>query len=99
MNSIRWIVIYDITDDALRAKISDRLKDYGLERIQFSAFLGPLLRHRVTSLHTDLRSLLSEGEDTDSILMLPVCESCFSMRIEIGAQKEMVKDEKAIRIF
>ena len=36
------IVVYDIPDDGLRTKVADVCLDYGLQRIQFSAFLGPL---------------------------------------------------------
>jgi len=34
------IVIYDIVDDGLRSKVADTCLDYGLARIQYSAFLA-----------------------------------------------------------
>jgi CRISPR-associated endonuclease Cas2 len=39
-------VLYDIPDDGIRTKIADVCKDYGLERIQFSAFCGRLTRNK-----------------------------------------------------
>jgi len=34
------LLIYDMPDDKLRAKVADICLDYGLDRIQYSAFLG-----------------------------------------------------------
>ena len=31
-------VIYDVEDDRVRTRVSNTCKDYGLERIQYSAF-------------------------------------------------------------
>jgi len=96
---VRYIVIYDITDDNLRNKVSERLKDYGLERIQFSAFQGELARHVVSSLQTDMRRLLHDGEETDSVIFFPLCNSCFNGKCVIGAGKEMEKDGEKVSFF
>lgn len=40
------LLIYDIPDDRTRYRVSERCKDYGLERIQYSAFAGDLERNR-----------------------------------------------------
>ena len=39
---MRYLLIYDISHDGTRLKIADACLDYGLERIQYSAFLGEL---------------------------------------------------------
>jgi CRISPR-associated protein Cas2 len=36
------LIIYDISDDRLRYRIAEILKDQGLTRIQRSAFIGEL---------------------------------------------------------
>jgi len=41
---MRLLVIYDIPDDRARARVADACLDYGLERIQYSAFVGQLSR-------------------------------------------------------
>ncbi len=46
MEELRTLVIYDIEDDKIRLKISETCLDYGLVRIQFSAFLGTLNRNK-----------------------------------------------------
>jgi CRISPR-associated protein Cas2 len=38
------LLIYDIPDDRARTKIADFCQDYGLDRIQYSAFVGELSR-------------------------------------------------------
>lgn len=44
---LRILVLYDIPSDRARAHVADACLDYGLERIQYSAFVGVLGRaHR-----------------------------------------------------
>lgn len=40
------LLIYDIPDDKTRHKVSERCKDYGLSRVQYSAFAGDIDRNR-----------------------------------------------------
>ncbi|PIN72411.1 CRISPR-associated endonuclease Cas2, partial [Candidatus Woesearchaeota archaeon CG10_big_fil_rev_8_21_14_0_10_45_5] len=44
-----WI-IYDISENSTRSKIIGKCKDYGLFRIQKSAFIGDLSRNRAEAL-------------------------------------------------
>ncbi|MEM3372057.1 MAG: CRISPR-associated endonuclease Cas2, partial [Candidatus Korarchaeum sp.] len=39
---MKTLVVYDISDDALRNRVAELLKDLGLARIQRSAFIGEL---------------------------------------------------------
>jgi CRISPR-associated protein Cas2 len=50
------VLIYDIEDDRVRTRTSDICLDYGLERIQFSAFFGKLNRNRRQELALRLQS-------------------------------------------
>jgi CRISPR-associated protein Cas2 len=65
-------VLYDIPDDGVRTKIADVCKDYGLERIQFSAFCGSLTRNMREELFLRLGDVL--GKRPGKILLQPVCE-------------------------
>jgi len=96
---MRWIVVYDITNDNLRSKVSERLKDYGLDRIQYSAFYGELQRHALASLSTDMKHFLNEGEETDSVLIFPLCDTCFKGRTVIGADRELESNAEKVSIF
>jgi CRISPR-associated protein Cas2 len=71
-NELRTFVIYDIVDDRLRTKIADACLDYGLRRVQYSAFAGPLSRNLREELFLRLRSVL--GTQVGKILVQPVCE-------------------------
>ena len=96
---MNYIIVYDITDDALRNRVSERLKDYGLERIQYSAFQGELERHVLSSLRVDMQKLVAQGIETDSVIMFPLCASCFGSRIVIGAQRELKTYESGVSLF
>lgn len=72
MEELRTLVLYDIEDDKLRTKISETCKDYGLERIQFSAFAGSLNRNKRDELFLKLSGVL--GEKSGRILIQPLCE-------------------------
>ncbi|MBS7644274.1 CRISPR-associated endonuclease Cas2 [Candidatus Bathyarchaeota archaeon] len=96
---MRHLVIYDITDDNLRNRISELLKDYGLTRIQYSAFIGNLSRHKLSSLLVDLKNLI--GELVENVQIYPVCDLCFKGRREVGKPKryELVEEKAKIAYF
>jgi len=66
------VLIYDIEEDRLRTRISDVCLDYGLERIQFSAFFGKLNRNRRQELALKLQNEL--GNESGRLRIIPVCE-------------------------
>jgi len=88
---LRHIIIYDVTDDNLRNQVSELLKDYGLTRIQYSAFLGSLRHHELNSLLVDLRNLITDR--TENVQIYPVCDGCFKGKREVGKQKRYEYDE------
>ena len=89
---MRYLIIYDITDDNLRNHVSELLKDYGLQRIQYSAFIGNLRRDKLNSLTVDLRRLI--GEAVENVQIYPLCDVCFKGRWEIGKPKKYEFKEK-----
>ena len=72
VEELRTFLIYDIVEDKLRAKIADACLDFGLRRIQYSAFAGGLNRNNREELFLRLKTLL--GDDLGKILLQPVCE-------------------------
>lgn len=66
------VLIYDIEEDRLRTRVAGVCMDYGLERIQFSAFFGRLNRNRRQELALRLRSEL--GEESGRVRIIPICE-------------------------
>lgn len=76
------IVVYDISDNSLRSNLIKRLQYFGLKRIQKSVFIGYLEIKERLDLAEDLETFLSK--DTDSIIILPLCESCKSSILLVG---------------
>jgi CRISPR-associated protein Cas2 len=68
---VSLVLIYDIENDRLRTRASDICQDYGLQRIQFSAFFGKLNRNRRQELAMRLQNEM--GTEAARIRIIPVC--------------------------
>jgi CRISPR-associated protein Cas2 len=66
------VVLYDVEDDRIRARVSDICLNYGLERIQYSAFLGKINRNRRQEL--SLRLQEEVGAEQARLRIIPVTE-------------------------
>ena len=86
---MKTLVIYDISDDNIRLRVSEICKDFGLSRIQRSAFLGDLTSSRRKELITALRKAL--GEEEGNIQVFVICRADFALRVIIG--KPTVEEE------
>lgn len=80
-------VVYDIEDDRVRGRVANACKDYGLERIQYSAFCGALDASRRGELTARLGDTL--GADVGKILILPICEK------DARAKREFLNEPRA----
>ena len=69
---VSLVLIYDIENDRLRTRVADVCLDYGLERIQFSAFFGKLNRNRRQELALRVQNEL--GGENGRVRIIPVCE-------------------------
>lgn len=69
---IAVILMYDIEEDKLRTRAAGICLDYGLQRIQFSAFFGKLNRNKRQELGLRLQSAM--GGESCRIRLVPVCE-------------------------
>ena len=75
------LLVYDITHDGTRSKVSDACLDYGLQRIQYSAFLGDLSRALQEELFRKVRKRL--GKKEGKIQLFPMCEKDLRQRQEV----------------
>jgi len=66
------LVIYDVEHDRTRTKVAEACKDYGLSRVQYSAFQGSLSANRIQELYFRLRTTL--GVEAGNILIYPICD-------------------------
>jgi CRISPR-associated protein Cas2 len=86
---LQTLVVYDIVNDRIRYRVANACKDYGLERIQFSAFSGELTSNRRQELFLRLRREL--GEHPGKILVVPICEKDLKARQEIVVRAEQTE--------
>lgn len=73
------LLIYDIPDDRARARIADACLDFGLDRVQYSAFYGKLSQPHRESLMVLLEQTL--GDLAGSIQLIVICEADWRKRI------------------
>lgn len=80
-----WLV-YDITDNTLRHRVSEKCLDFGLHRFQKSVFFGELDQDKMYSLAAEIEHILDHEDSTeeDSVLLSPVCAACLGKRLVIG---------------
>ncbi|MFN3849606.1 MAG: CRISPR-associated endonuclease Cas2 [Spirosomataceae bacterium] len=65
------IACYDIENDKIRERVANKLLDFGLERIQFSVFVGPLNRFQFQKLRIAIEKILS-GYPKSNLLIIPL---------------------------
>jgi CRISPR-associated protein Cas2 len=52
---MQCLLIYDIPNDRARQKVADACLDYGLQRVQYSAFVGDLSRSHQRALFGEIK--------------------------------------------
>jgi CRISPR-associated protein Cas2 len=72
------LVVYDISDDRKRAKVADVCLDYGLDRIQYSAFVGRLLPTHQEELMLRVQKVL--GKKPGNVQLYPLCAEDWEKR-------------------
>lgn len=75
---MQCLLIYDIAHDGARQKVADACLDYGLERIQFSAFCGDLSRTHQRELFREIARRL--GRHAGNIRFFPLDEQSWRGR-------------------
>lgn len=69
---MQTLIVYDISHDGVRTKIADICQDYGLERIQYSAFMGDLQRTHQEELLLKVKKKLGKREG--KVQLFSICE-------------------------
>jgi len=84
------IVVYDIPDDAVRTRVADVCLDYGLKRIQFSAFLGSLERTHQEELLIKAKKRV--GGKPGNVQVFPLCDKCWAKRLVFIQEEKKAKE-------
>ncbi len=80
------MLIYDIAHDRARSKVADACLDYGLDRIQYSAFCGALSRNHQEELWLRIDRLICEVGG--KVWLLPIGEKEWQKRLEMEYEGE-----------
>jgi CRISPR-associated protein Cas2 len=73
------LLIYDVPDDKERTKIADACLDYGLDRIQYSAFYGDISRNHQEELFLKVKDIL--GKKSGNIQLVSICVTDWNGRL------------------
>lgn len=88
--TMKIIVVYDIANNKIRTKVADICEDYGLDRVQYSAFAGDLARVHQEEMMEKIGHRL--GKLPGKIYLYPICEKDWQHRIEIQREKKADAD-------
>lgn len=83
-------VFFDVSDNRLRNRVGDACKDYGLVRVQNSAFFGRISRNKREELCFRLREEI--GKEKALLVLQPVCEKCIGNMFTIGGISDQPRD-------
>ena len=82
---MQCLVIYDIPSDGARQKVADACLDYGLQRVQYSAFNGDLTRAQQRALFVELKRRL--GRQAGNVQLFPLDEASWRGRRVIAQEQ------------
>ncbi len=90
--------IYDISSDKVRKKISDRLLDLGLIRVQYSVFFGTLENNRTDELALYAESVLAKS---DQLYLIPISKDDLNAARIIGPgfDDQLINDEVLTKVL
>jgi len=83
---VQCLIVYDIPDDRIRGKVADACLDYGLDRIQYSAFLGDLEPTHQEELLMKIGDQL--GDKAGNVQLFPICEKDWRARLVIIQEED-----------
>ena len=81
---MRYMLIYDIVQDRARTRVADLCLDYGLLRVQYSAFWGELSRNHSEELLLKIEQELAGN--TYNIQLIPICANDWTARRELASK-------------
>lgn len=79
---MRFLLMYDIQADAIRQKVCDICLDYGLDRQQYSIFVGILSKSQARALSRELAHLINNDA---FVIIIPIATTEWDNRFELGA--------------
>ena len=78
---MKYIIVYDISDDETRNRVRQLIKDYGGTRFQYSSFIVDLDKAKLDELLTRIKNTI--GPEKASVIAVPVCRKCLEKIVTI----------------
>lgn len=78
---MQTLLVYDVPDDRLRNKIAGICLDYGLHRIQYSTFMGPMSRNRQEEVFQQI--IRRVGKREANVQLFALCERDVELRRQL----------------
>ena len=88
---MKCLLVYDIPDDRVRTRVADVCLDYGLQRIQYSAFFGSLNRNLQEELMLKVKRRM--GRKAGNVQLFPICHKDLRGRLEIDHRSDEKTEE------
>jgi CRISPR-associated protein Cas2 len=85
---MRLLLVYDIVSDRQRAKVATACLDYGLDRIQYSAFMGELTRTYQEELMLRIAHIIGDG--AACVHLYPIDEKAWQKRLLLEQNMDRV---------
>ncbi|MHA1380735.1 MAG: CRISPR-associated endonuclease Cas2 [Candidatus Helarchaeota archaeon] len=86
---MKFLVVYDIPQEynRIRSRIVRILQDHGLERIEFSVFLGDLTRNEAETVSMKLESVVQKVPA--DVRLFALCQNCLDKSIIVKEKNEI----------
>ncbi|MHA1265549.1 MAG: CRISPR-associated endonuclease Cas2 [Candidatus Helarchaeota archaeon] len=96
VRGLLYLVTYDIPqeENAVRSRVAMILKNYGLDRLQYSVFIGYLTPNQAETVSMRLADVTA-GIEAD-VRMFPICDRCFRKLITVKSKKSLEQEEVVI---
>ena len=88
------IVSFDCKFKGSRNNVERTLQHYGLRKVQTSLYAGDLENGERETLTESISKIVKQ---TDSVLIVPICQSCFSKKEKCG--REIKFDNDLYRVY
>jgi CRISPR-associated protein Cas2 len=85
---MRLLLVYDIVNDRQRTKVATACLDYGLDRIQYSAFMGALSRTHQEELMLRISAIIGDG--TACVHLYPIDETAWQKRLMLEQHMDRI---------
>ena len=82
---VHTLVLYDVASDRLRNKVAQACSDYGLLRVQYSAFLGDINANRRAEFAVRVKRLLGKADAEVRVVCL--CDKDVKLMQTLGARR------------